>query len=199
MLDTGFDCAEVTSLIFGRFTKSNILYKQMRGRGSRLAPHINKKNFWIFDFCYNTTFHDDEDETGDGGVVIIKEPKKNNSPRGLVEIDVDDWIDPQSREIIDLEDNGKVRRPMEHELKADKIAIKYENFINNIQLDNYEKNRFIKILGEYLKANATDISKIDISDFANPPFTDLSSSGEMLFNGKENFKKILNDINQNVL
>ena len=199
MLDTGFDCAEVTSLIFGRFTKSNILYKQMRGRGSRLAPHINKKNFWIFDFCYNTTFHDDEDEIGDGGVVIIKEPKKNNSPRGLVEIDVDDWIDPKSREIIDLEDNGKVRRPMEHELKADKIAMKYENFINNVQTDNYEKNRFMKILGEYLKANATDISKIDFSDFANPPFTDLSSSGEILFNGKENFKKILNDINENVL
>ena len=62
---------------------------------------------------------------------------------------------------------------MEHELKADKIAMKYENFINNIQTDNYEKNRFIKILGEYLKANATDISKIDIADFANPPFTDF--------------------------
>ena len=117
----------------------------------------------------------------------------------MVEIDVDDWIDPKSREIIDLEDNGKVRRPMEHELKADKIAMKYENFINNIQTDNYEKNRFMKILGEYLKANATDISKIEFSDFANPPFTDLSSSGEILFNGKENFKKILNDINENVL
>ena len=87
----------------------------------------------------------------------------------MVEIDVDDWIDPKSREIIDLEDNGKVRRPMEHELKADKIAMKYENFINNIQTDNYEKNRFMKILGEYLKANAADISKIDFSDFANPP------------------------------
>ena len=45
MLDTGFDCPEVTNLIFARFTKSNILYKQMRGRGSRKAPHINKKIF----------------------------------------------------------------------------------------------------------------------------------------------------------
>ena len=55
------------------------------------------------------------------------------------------------------------------------------------------------ILGEYLKANANDLSKIDISDFANPPFTDLTSSGEVLFNGKENFKKILSEINQTVL
>ena len=34
MLDTGFDCPEVVNLVFARFTKSAILYQQMRGRGS---------------------------------------------------------------------------------------------------------------------------------------------------------------------
>ena len=92
----------------------------------------------------------------------------------------------------------KIKEYYNEKIANDEVLdkMKYENFINNIQTDNYEKNRFMKILGEYLKANAADISKIDLSDFANPPFTDLSSSGEILFNGKENFKKILNDINE---
>ena len=38
MLDTGFDCPEVVNLVFARFTKSAILYQQMRGRGTRKSP-----------------------------------------------------------------------------------------------------------------------------------------------------------------
>jgi type I restriction enzyme, R subunit len=37
MLDTGFDCPEVVNLVFARFTRSTILYQQMRGRGTRKA------------------------------------------------------------------------------------------------------------------------------------------------------------------
>ena len=37
MLDTGFDCPEVVNLVFARFTRSAILYQQMRGRGTRKA------------------------------------------------------------------------------------------------------------------------------------------------------------------
>ena len=34
MLDTGFDCPEVVNLVMARFTRSAILYRQMRGRGA---------------------------------------------------------------------------------------------------------------------------------------------------------------------
>ena len=37
MLDTGFDFPEVVNLVMARFTKSAILYQQMRGRGARRA------------------------------------------------------------------------------------------------------------------------------------------------------------------
>jgi type I restriction enzyme R subunit len=47
MLDTGFDCPEVVNLLFARFTKSVILYRQMRGRGTRKAP--GKPSFTMFD------------------------------------------------------------------------------------------------------------------------------------------------------
>jgi type I restriction enzyme R subunit len=38
MLDMGVDCPEVVNLIFARFTRSTILYQQMRGRGSINFP-----------------------------------------------------------------------------------------------------------------------------------------------------------------
>jgi len=34
MLDTGFDCPEIVNLVMARFTRSAILYRQMRGRGA---------------------------------------------------------------------------------------------------------------------------------------------------------------------
>ena len=48
MLDTGFDCPEVVNLVFARFTKSAILYQQMRGRGTRKSK--GKPLFTMFDF-----------------------------------------------------------------------------------------------------------------------------------------------------
>ena len=53
--------------VMARFTRSSILYRQMRGRGTRKAPHIGKTRFTIFDFVGVTDFHgDDEGNTGDG-------------------------------------------------------------------------------------------------------------------------------------
>ena len=56
MLDTGFDCPEVVNLVMALFTRSAILYRQMRGRGTRKASHIRKNNFTIFDFVGVTDF-----------------------------------------------------------------------------------------------------------------------------------------------
>lgn len=60
MLDTGFDCPEVENILMVRPTKSPILYQQMRGRGSRLCPKINKTSFRIYDFVRNTEYFNDE-------------------------------------------------------------------------------------------------------------------------------------------
>ena len=49
MLDTGFDCREVLHLVMCRRIRSPILYQQMRGRGTRTAPHIGKQKFVIYD------------------------------------------------------------------------------------------------------------------------------------------------------
>jgi type I restriction enzyme R subunit len=53
MLTTGFDCRELLHLVLCRRVRSPILYQQIRGRGTRTAPHINKQQFVIYDFFRN--------------------------------------------------------------------------------------------------------------------------------------------------
>ncbi|MEE9507141.1 MAG: helicase-related protein [Thermoplasmata archaeon] len=52
MLDTGFDCPGVMNIVFCRPTGSEILYKQIRGRGTRLCA--GKRSFLMLDFVGNS-------------------------------------------------------------------------------------------------------------------------------------------------
>jgi type I restriction enzyme R subunit len=54
MLDTGYDQKDIENLVMLRPTQSPIKYAQMRGRGSRLCPKINKTEFIIYDFVGNS-------------------------------------------------------------------------------------------------------------------------------------------------
>ncbi|MEN2383807.1 MAG: DEAD/DEAH box helicase family protein [Gloeotrichia echinulata CP02] len=61
MLNTGFDCREVLHLVMCRTVRSPILYQQIRGRGTRTAPHIDKRKFVIYDFFGNHQYFNDSD------------------------------------------------------------------------------------------------------------------------------------------
>ena len=106
MLDTGFDCPEVVNLVMARFTRSAILYQQMRGRGTR-ADHIKKGGFTIFDFVGVTDFHGDDDEKLFGGLVVVQRPTPPPPPpRRLLALDVHDHIDPTTRDWVTLDERG---------------------------------------------------------------------------------------------
>jgi len=97
MLDTGFDCPEVLHLVMCRRVRSPILYQQMRGRGTRTAPHIGKSKFVIYDFFRNHEYFNDSDTdifTGTGaGHVPGGERKPPKSPRELIELGLqDEWL-----------------------------------------------------------------------------------------------------------
>ena len=58
MLDTGIDVPEVLNLVFFKAVRSKIKFMQMIGRGTRLcedlfAPGHHKSEFYIFDYCCN--------------------------------------------------------------------------------------------------------------------------------------------------
>ena len=98
MLDTGFDCREILHLVLCRRVRSPILYQQMRGRGTRTAPHIGKRKFVIYDFFRNHRYFNDSDTdvfTGTGGGRLPERPATPPAPPGnLVELGLEDeWLE----------------------------------------------------------------------------------------------------------
>jgi len=99
MLDTGFDCREVLHLVMCRRIRSPILYQQMRGRGTRTAPHISKEKFVIYDFFRNHEYFNDSDTnifsgSGGGGYAPKPKPPGGKTPRELIELGLEDeWLD----------------------------------------------------------------------------------------------------------
>ena len=110
MLDTGFDCREILHLVLCRRVRSPILYQQMRGRGTRTAPHIQKRKFVIYDFFLNHQYFNDSDTdiyTGTGGIrgTDIRE-RPPDAPRELIGLGLDDeWL--QAVTYVEVGPNGE--------------------------------------------------------------------------------------------
>ena len=71
MLDTGIDVPEVLNLVFFKIIRSRTKFWQMVGRGTRLCPDLfgpgeHKKFFYVFDYCQNLEFFNQNPATADG-------------------------------------------------------------------------------------------------------------------------------------
>ncbi len=97
MLDTGFNCPEILHIVMCRRVRSPILYQQMRGRGTRTAPHIGKEKFVIYDFFRNHEYFDDSDTdvfSGNRGGHGPRPPGPGPGGRKLIELGLEDeWLD----------------------------------------------------------------------------------------------------------
>lgn len=60
LLTTGYDAPDVKAVVFARPLKSAILYKQMKGRGTRLCQDIDKRYFYIYDYTGASQLEDAE-------------------------------------------------------------------------------------------------------------------------------------------
>lgn len=164
MLDTGFDCPDVVNLVFARFTRSAILYQQMRGRGTRKAK--NKPVFTIFDFVGVVTYHGDEDPVGEGGIVVSKTPQaKKYEPTRLLSLDVDDHIDPTTREWITMDEDGHMQFPEASQQRAEELGARYEAWRLH-QTVTAEQDRWLRILGAQIRANADSLKEVFPEHFA---------------------------------
>ena len=71
MLDTGIDIPEIVNLVFFKMVRSKTKFWQMVGRGTRLRPDLfgpgrNKQYFYVFDYCQNLEFFNQNPETVPG-------------------------------------------------------------------------------------------------------------------------------------
>ena len=197
MLDTGFDCPEVVNLVMARFTKSAILYQQMRGRGTRKAPHIKKTGFTLFDFVGVSAFHGDDDEYGAGGFVVHEtKPKKKYETRRLLTLDVHDMIDPATREWLTLDDDGSIVYSEAHDALANDLGLKFEAWLAGQEF-NSDQLRWVRLMESKIKADAEELVGFEDYLFDDPPFS-LSGGHKravQLFGGKMGLMTMLNSLN----
>lgn len=199
MLDTGFDCPEVVNLVFARFTRSAILYQQMRGRGTRKAK--GKPLFTMFDFVGVTDFHGDEDESGEGGILTTPPRKKHYEPRRLLSLDVDDHIDPTTREWVSVDENGNMIFPEPSEAKAADLGARFEAWLLSRD-DSFtpDQERWLRMVGSQLRANADSWDEFTAGHFAFHPFTLLGGVPEAvrIFGGEDQLDSLLESLNAEV-
>lgn len=73
MLDTGIDVPEIVNLVFFKLVRSKTKFWQMIGRGTRLCPDLfgpglDKKKFFIFDYCQNLEYFSQNLEMTEGAI-----------------------------------------------------------------------------------------------------------------------------------
>lgn len=200
MLDTGFDCPEVCNLVFARFTRSAILYQQMRGRGTRKTS--KKPIFTMFDFVGVCDYHGDEDATGDGGILVVKEPsKKKYEPKRLLSLDIDDHIDPTTREWITVDEDGNMLFPEASEQKAAELGTKFEAWLLAQTGLDAEQERWLRILGSQIRANADNLDEVMPEHFAF--FHTFSQMGglneaQRVFGSADNLQALIDSLNASI-
>ncbi len=195
MLDTGFDCPEVVNLIFARFTKSAILYQQMRGRGTRKLP--TKPVFTMFDFVGVCDYHGDDEGTIEGGIITERKKKKKYEPRKLLALDIDDHIDPMTREWVTIDEDGKMVFPEATEQKAAEVGAKFESWLLAQEDLTPNEESWLRVIGNQLRANADSLEEFSIAHLAFPPFTLMG--GDMraarVFGGEDRLEGLLSGLN----
>jgi type I restriction enzyme R subunit len=197
MLDTGFDCPEAVNLVMARFTRSTILYRQMRGRGTRKAEHIGKTGFTIFDFVGVTDFHGDDGDI-EGG--FLREPQpacRPGEPRLLLTLDVDDHIDPASRDWVTLDEAGRIVRTSEHEARAAEIGVRFEAWRGEHDGFDAEQARWAGLIGSRVRADAMSMDAFGGWDFDEHPFAALGGydRARRVFGGEETLDRLIAGLN----
>lgn len=158
MLDTGFDCPAVVNLVFARFTRSSILYQQMRGRGTRKADQ--KPVFTMFDFVGVCDYHGDADEFAEGGIVMEPKKRKKYEPRRLLALDIDDHIDPTTREWITVDENGNMVFQQPDEQRQNELGARFEAWLLQQSELTVEQERWLRLLGSQIRANADTLTEV---------------------------------------
>lgn len=202
MLDTGFDCPEVVNLVFSRFTRSSILYQQMRGRGTRKAK--NKPTFTMFDFVGVCDYHGDDDDYAEGGTVLAKQAKKKYEPRRLLSLDIDDHIDPATREWVTVDENGNMVFPEQSEQKAAELGAKFETWILAQTDLNPGEESWLRMIGSQFRANADNYTGPDaefmVEHFAFHPFQQLGGMTQAVrvFGTEPRMRALIDSLNEHM-
>lgn len=135
MLDTGIDVPEVVNLVFFKAVRSKVKFIQMIGRGTRLckdlfAPEHHKSEFYIFDYCSNFEYFNENPE---GAPVSTTEPLGQRLFKARLNIlSLLNTPDYQTEEL------KAVQAEVRDGLHAEVMAMNKDNFIVRSELKHVE-------------------------------------------------------------
>ena len=138
MLDTGIDVPEILNLVFFKPVYSSSKYWQMIGRGTRLCkdvfgPGIDKKFFYIFDYCENFEFFQ---QNMDGIEPALQKPLTQRIYESKLDIAL-------TLESITLQEDGEeyvtYRQQLINELHQKIRDLDHESFLVRQKIGQYEE------------------------------------------------------------
>jgi type I restriction enzyme R subunit len=154
----------------------------------------------MFDFVGVSEYHGDGDEFGQGGPVVWKPRRPPSEPRRLLSLDINDHIDPTTREWITVDEDGNMVFPEVSEQKANELGARFEAWILGQGELTPEQERWLGMVGSQLRANADTATEFTAGHFAFPPFTLLGGMPEAarVFGGQDALDARLESLNANV-
>ena len=84
-------------------------------------------------------------------------------------LDVDDHIDPESRDWLTLDENGRIVRTPEHEARAAEIGVRFEAWRGSHEDFDAEQARWAGLIGSRVKADAMNMDAFGGWDFDEHP------------------------------
>lgn len=144
MLDTGIDVPDVVNLVFFKIVRSKTKFWQMIGRGTRLRPDLfgpgmHKSCFYIFDFCRNFEFFNQNPELSDSA---SGESLSQRLFKRRVELlgAIDDMSNKSDREQL-----SSLREEVCKQLQDEVLGMNFENFVVRPKRRTVEKYQDSKI------------------------------------------------------
>lgn len=136
MLDTGIDVPEVVNLVFFKAVRSKVKFMQMIGRGTRLckdlfAPGMDKKEFYIFDYCSNFEYFN---ENPDGAPVSTAEPLGQRLFKARLNL-----LSLLNAQDYQTEELAAVRQDIQQSLQTEVKSMNKDNFIVRDELEYVEQ------------------------------------------------------------
>ncbi len=153
MMDTGVDVPEVLNLVFFKPVKSKIKFWQMIGRGTRLCKDlfgvgVDKKEFYIFDYCRNFEF-------------FSENPKGKESD---TTISLNERIYGWKLDLIIELQNLKYQTE-EYRAYREMLVKEFVELIKGLNDERFDVRSKLRYIEQYSKINSwTYISAIDAAD-----------------------------------
>ena len=175
----------------------------MRGRGTRKSR--GKPVFTMFDFVGVAVYHGDDEDFAEGGVVLARQGRKRYQPRRLLALDVDDHIDPNTREWLTVDEDGNLVFPAVHEQLAAQLGLRFEAWLLQQPGLGLGEETWLRMVGQQLRANAGHYSakgaEFQTENFAFHPFSQLGGLQQALrvFGTHQRLDDLLTSLNQTVL